>query len=354
MSGAWHSFHGLRVGEIERLTDDAVAITLEVPPALAPVFRFEAGQHLNVRVPGGGDERRTYSVAASALTQRLRIGVRRLEGGAFSPYAVDALTTGDILHVAPPAGAFVLHPRPDAARTVVAVAAGSGITPVLSILTTLLEAEPASRAVLIYGNRTTASVMFLDDLADLKDRWPGRFEVLHVLSREDRDARLLNGRITAERLRELLDAFVPPAAVDAWYVCGPQEMADGVRQGLVAAGVPADRVHSELFHVGDSAPPPIRRLAPAAGVPVTIRLDGRSVHAVAGAEESLLEVALRVRPDAPFACRGGICGTCRARVSGEVETVRDFALEPEERAAGLVLSCQSYPVGGPVTVDYDV
>lgn len=345
---ARHGFYALRVAGVERLTDDAVAITFAVPDDLRAAFRYVAGQHLTVRRPGS-DERRSYSICSSAVGQRLRIGVRRLAGGTFSGWAVDQLEAGAVMEVAPPAGRFTLQPG-NVPRRVVALAAGSGITPVLSIVSTLLEAEPASEGTLVYANRTAASVMFLDEVANLKDRWPSRFTVLHVLSREETGSDLLGGRLTPARLRRMLDTMLP--AADAWYLCGPQAMVAEAQATLLEAGIDPAAIHAELFHAG--AAPPRPSSAASTGCRVTVRLDGRGTQVDAQAGESLLEAALRVRADAPYACRGGICGTCRARVTGAVEVLRDFALEPDERAAGLRLACQSYPTGAEAIVDFDV
>ncbi|MFG3436129.1 1,2-phenylacetyl-CoA epoxidase subunit PaaE [Nonomuraea sp. NPDC047897] len=345
-------FASLRVARVERLCDDAAAITFDVPGELAGRYAFRPGQWLTLRrVVDGREERRSYSICARAGTQP-RIGVREIPDGLFSTWLVRELAAGDEVEVLPPAGAFT----PDLSRPGhhVLVAAGSGITPVVSIASSALD-DPASRVTLLYGNRTAGSVMFADELADLKDRHSARFELYHVLSREPREAELFTGRLDAERLRLLLPALTPVAEVDHWWLCGPYGMVTAARQVLAGLGVPAGRVHHELFYVDEPPPALVRRAGPATGSEVTVMLDGRVTTAKMPEGVPILEGAQLVRPDLPFACRGGVCGTCRAHVvEGEVEMRRNFALEPAEVAAGFVLTCQSYPVSETVTVDYDV
>lgn len=337
-------FATLKVAAVDRLTSDSVALTFDVPEALREAYAFRPGQHLTLRrVVGGADLRRTYSVCASAAGGPLRVAVKRLEGGAFSTWVTDGLRAGDEVQVLPPAGRFGPAVSADRARRYGLVAAGSGITPVLSIAWTVLDVEPESSVVLVYGNRTTRDVMFLTELSDLKDRYPARLQVLHVLSREEQGSELLSGRIDAERLQRLLDTLVPVDAVDEWYLCGPFGMVTAARDVLVAAG--ACQVHVELFHAG--APPP---RAPRAGPPpgastVTALLHGRSTTLSVDPDgEAVLDALLAVRPDAPYACKGGVCGTCRARVTyGAVDMDVNYALEPDELAAGVVLTCQAHP-----------
>ena len=249
-------FNALRVAAVDRLTDDAVALTLDVPGELAASYAFRAGQHLTLRrVLNGQELRRTYSVCASAVSGPLRVAVKRLEGGVFSAWVCDQLLTGDLIDVAPPAGRFGPAVDPARRRRYGLVAAGSGITPVLSVAATVLELEPDSDVVLVYGNRTTRDVMFLDDIADLKDRFPQRLQVLHVLSREQQESALLSGRLDAQRLRELLAAMVSVEQIDEWYCCGPFGVVTAAREVLLELGVRAAQVHVELFHA-DAPPPP--------------------------------------------------------------------------------------------------
>ncbi|HVS42310.1 MAG TPA: 1,2-phenylacetyl-CoA epoxidase subunit PaaE [Candidatus Dormibacteraeota bacterium] len=349
--------HELRVAAVEPLTEDSVTITFDVPDALRDAYDFVQGQHVSVRCRVAGDElRRNYSICTPAGSGVLRIAVKRLEGGAFSSYAHSRLRAGDVLEVMTPTGRFHTALDPARARHHAFIAAGSGITPVLSLLATTLEVEPRSRVTLLYGNRTTASIMFLEELCDLKNRHPARFHLVNVLSRERQESELLSGRLDPERLSRVLDALVDPAGVDEWFVCGPRAMIDGARVTLVARGVDAAHVHGELFHAGADPSPPLPPAATAEGTSrVTVVLDGRSsTFELAPGGERILDAALRVRGDAPFACRDGVCGTCRARVlEGAVTMDRNHALEPSEVDAGFVLACQSHPASPTVTLDFD-
>ncbi|MEU8569173.1 1,2-phenylacetyl-CoA epoxidase subunit PaaE [Streptomyces pathocidini] len=355
-AGRHGAFHPLRVAAVDRLTDDSVAVTFAVPPELRAVYRYEPGQHLALRRAGGGAEiRRTYSICGPATDpdgpRTLRVGVRLVEGGEFSTFALKELAVGDTVDVMAPAGRFVLEPRPGHFAGVVG---GSGITPVLSIASTLLAREPAARFCLIRSDRTAASAMFLEEVADLKDRYPDRFHLVHVLSREEQQAGLDSGRLDEERLTGLLPALLPVESVDGWFLCGPYGMVAGAERALRALGVRRGRVHQEIFHVDEGATArPAPDTAPARGE-VTATLDGRSGNWPVRDGESLLEAVLRNRADAPYACKGGVCGTCRAfLVSGEVRMDRNFALEPEEVEAGYVLACQSHPVTERVELDFD-
>jgi ring-1,2-phenylacetyl-CoA epoxidase subunit PaaE len=345
-------FHSLTVAAVERLTDDAVSITFEVPPELREALAFQPGQHLTLRRELGDEElRRTYSVCTSALTGPLRVAVKRLEGGVFSTWVLDELRAGDAIDVMAPAGSFGPHLDPARSCRYGLIAAGSGITPIVSIAATALEAEPASEVVLVYGNRTTKDVMFLEELADLKDRFPTRLQLLHVLSREEQESELLSGRIDADRLRRLLSALVPVQSIDEWYLCGPFSMVTEGRAVLLEAG--ATQVHVELFHA--DAPPPRAPLPPgqAGEATVTAVLNGRSSTISMSKDEKVLDAVLAVRSDAPFACKGGVCGTCRARViEGQIDMEVNYALEPDELASGLVLTCQSHPVTDVVRLEF--
>jgi ring-1,2-phenylacetyl-CoA epoxidase subunit PaaE len=354
------TFHPLRVTDVERLTPDAVALTFDVPADLREEYAFAPGQHLTLRAVLDGEEvRRSYSICSAPSSGRLRIAVKRLEGGLFSGHALEQVRSGDILDVLRPAGRFGVQLDPANAKHYVAVVAGSGITPVLSILGAVLETEPVSRFTLIYGNRDAGSVMFLEELADHKDRYPERLQLVHVLSREEREAELLSGRIDAAKLDRLLDTLVPPDEVDEWLLCGPFEMIEQVREQLLARGVTNRQVHLELFHVEDG-PVPVRRPSPASGesdadaAEVTVRLDGRTTTFRMPPEGSVLDATLAVRTDAPYACKGGVCGTCRARlVEGEVTMARRYALDDDEVEDGFVLACQSVPVTPKVVLDFD-
>ncbi|WP_433451395.1 2Fe-2S iron-sulfur cluster-binding protein [Streptomyces sp. CA-142005] len=350
-------FHPLPVAEVERITDDSVALTFTVPPELREEYRHAPGQHLALRRQVDGTEiRRTYSICSPAPDpsgagpDTLRVGVRLVEGGAFSAYALKEINAGDVLEVMTPAGRFTLEPAPG---LYAAIVGGSGITPVLSIVSTLLAREPEARFCLIRSDRTAASTMFLEEVADLKDRYPERLQLVTVLSREEQQAGLPSGRLDRERLTGLLPALLPVGEVSGWFLCGPYGLVLGAEQALRELGVDRSRIHQEIFHV-DAGSPPAAAAQALAHSTVTARLDGRSGTWPVRDGETLLETVLRNRPDAPYACKGGVCGTCRAfLVSGEVRMDRNFALETEETEAGYVLACQSHPLTEQVELDFD-
>jgi ring-1,2-phenylacetyl-CoA epoxidase subunit PaaE len=347
------TFHELRIAELEPLCEDAVAVTFEVPDELAADFAFRPGQTLTLRrIVDGADERRSYSLC-SPVGGPLRIAVREVPGGLFSRRLVREARVGERVEVLPPTGLFTAEPTEPAEH--VLVAAGSGITPMLSIAGSVLDGHPDSRVTLLYGNRRSDTVMFADELADLKDRHLDRFQLVHVLSRESRDAELLSGRLDPERVKALVAALVEVPVVDHWWLCGPYGMVTGVRELLAELGVPGERVHQELFHAEDE--PVAARAEEAADgdlSEVTLVLDGRASTLSLPRDRSILDGAQRSRPDLPFACKGGVCGTCRALVcEGETEMRRNFALEEKEVAAGYVLTCQARPLSDRVTVDYD-
>ncbi|MFG3496127.1 2Fe-2S iron-sulfur cluster-binding protein [Streptomyces sp. NPDC047928] len=351
-------FHPLRVSEVERLTDDSVAVTFAVPPELREAFRHTPGQHVTLRRggPHGEEVRRTYSICAPAAPAGeipvLRVGIRLVDGGEFSTYALKELAVGDTVEVMEPMGRFVLAPRPGHFAGIVG---GSGITPVLSIAATLLAQEPDARFCLIRSDRTAASTMFLDEVADLKDRHPDRFQLITVLSREEQQAGLPSGRLDKERLTALLPALLPVGDVDGWFLCGPFGLVLGAEDALRGLGVDRSRIHQEIFHVDDgSAPAAGRAAGEAPHATLTATLDGRSGTWPVREGESLLETVLRSRADAPYACKGGVCGTCRAfLVSGEVRMGRNYALEEDETEAGYVLACQSHAMTPEVRLDFD-
>ena len=343
-------FHCLTVKRVERLTDDSAAITLMVPDDLADAFAFAAGQSLTVR---RGEERRTYSICAPAGAAP-RIGVREVAGGVVSGWLVHTLKAGDTLEVQVPSGTFT--PDLSVPGRHVLIAAGSGITPMMSIAASVLAADDKSTVTLLYGNRRSDTVMFADEVADLKDAHPARMQIVHVLSREPQEVELHSGRLDASRLTALLPATVDVPAVDHWWLCGPHPMvtdAIGVLRGL---GVDGARIHRELFWVGDEPPAEaVHDDAPVGeGASLTVILDGRSSTLTLPAGTPVLDGAQKARPDLPFACKGGVCGTCRARVtSGAAVMRRNYALEQREIDAGYVLTCQALPETDEITVDYD-
>ena len=350
MAGSRAGFHPLTVARVDPLTGDSAAVTFDVPPRLADRFAFAPGQSVTIR---RGGERRSYSICAAA-GRPPRIGVREVAGGAVSGWLVHEVRPGDVIDVQAPSGSFT--PDLETPGHHVLIAAGSGITPVLSIAGSVLAAQGKSAVTLLYGNRRNDSVMFADEIADLKDAYPERICLVHVLSREPQEVELFNGRLDAAKLRSLLPVTVDVAAVDHWWLCGPFGLVEGAIDLLTELGVPRRRIHRELFYVEDTAPAPAAHAeAPAGpGAEVTVLLDGRSSTVTVPHGTPVLDGAQRVRPDLPFACKGGVCGTCRARlVDGEVTMRRNYALEQEELDAGYVLTCQSLPVSDQITVDYD-
>jgi ring-1,2-phenylacetyl-CoA epoxidase subunit PaaE len=352
-------FVPLEVLAVDRLTHDSVVVRFRPEPGMS----FDAGQHLVLRRFVDGEElRRTYSICASALSSELRIGVKLLEGGAFSEWVNAVLAPGEVIEARAPAGRFT--PRLDAgvSQRHVAIAAGSGITPIISIVTTVLEAEPASTVALWYGNKTSTDIMFLEELCDLKDRFPARFEVLFFTSREEQEVELLSGRLDADRVKRLLGELEDPAGVDEWWLCGPFSMVTDVRSTLIEAGADQRRVHLELFHVDGELPRAARAARSAAHhewggrvSQVTVLLGGRAtVLQVPFDGDSVLDALTKSRSDAPYSCKSGACGTCRARlVEGEVEMDVVYALEPDEIERGYVLMCQSHPTTEQVRIEVE-
>jgi ring-1,2-phenylacetyl-CoA epoxidase subunit PaaE len=346
-------FHSLTVAGVERLTADSAAVTFAVPADLRAAYAFKAGQSLTLRrTIDGTEHRRSYSICAP-VGAAPRVGVREVPGGLFSSWLVRDLAVGDTVEVMTPAGTFQADPA--AAGRHLCIAAGSGITPVLSIAASAL-VNPRSQVTLLYGNRKTDTVMFAEELADLKNRYPDRLELVHVLSREPRDVELFSGRLDAGRLRRLLALLVPLRSIDHVWLCGPFGLITDARAVLDELGFPRDRVHFELFFVDE--PPPELHHAEAViegrTSDVTIVLDGRTTTAAMPQDRSILDAAAAIRSDLPFACKGGVCGTCRARVTtGEVDMRRNYALGDDEVERGFVLTCQSRPVSAAVTVDFD-
>lgn len=347
-------FHRLSVAAVQHLCDDAVAITFAVPDELQPDFAFRPGQSVTLRKRlDSTEQRRSYSICAPA-GQPPRIGVREVPGGALSTWLVRDLRPGDEVEVQTPAGTFAAEPEVGTRH--VLIAAGSGITPILSIAASVLR-QPNSHVTLLYGNRHVNSVMFAEELADLKDSYRARFELIHVLSREPRGVDLFSGRLDAARIRALLQTLVPIDAVDHFWLCGPLGMVVDAQRVLRDLGVPDDRVHRELFFVEDVAPQSVQHIEATADGPtseVTVVLDGRSSTLSLPRHSTVLDAAQRSRDDLPFACKGGVCGTCRAKVTiGTVDMRRNYALETAEVDAGFVLTCQSFPCSDTVTIDFD-
>jgi ring-1,2-phenylacetyl-CoA epoxidase subunit PaaE len=347
-------FYELRVAAVERLCEDAAAVTFELPDSLEPDFAFQPGQSLTLRRTVDGEEqRRSYSICSPVGTP-LRIGVRAVAGGALSEWLVNEVRVGDPVEMQPPSGTFVADPVNPGRH--VMIAAGSGITPILSIAASVLQ-NAQSRAVVFYGNRRANSIMFVEELSDLKDTYGPRLELVHVLSREPRGAERFSGRLDANRVRQLLQTLVPVDAVDHFWLCGPYGMVTDADEVLRGLGVLEERIHQELFFVEDLAPPVSRHPESAASVPtsaVTIILDGSTSTLDLARDIPVLDGAQQSRGDLPFACKGGVCGTCRAKViEGTVDMRRNYALEKSEVAEGFVLTCQALPTSDTLTVDFD-
>ncbi len=348
-------FHPLTVTVVEHDTADALVVTLAVPAELADVYAFAPGQHVTLRtVLDGDDVRRSYSICAPAGAA-LRVGIKRVPGGRFSMWAHEHLRPGVEVDVLPPTGGFTCPPVAGAARHVAALAAGSGITPIIGIVASLLAAEPDTTVTVAYLNRTTADTMFLDELHDLKDRHLGRLALWHLLTREPTDAALVDGRPDAAALAGLIAKGVLPADADAWYLCGPLALVADARTALVAAGVPDAHVHTELFGTGAAAPAePVVAADADVVATLTAQLLGRRTALPVQAGETLLAAVSRARPDAPFSCRSGVCTTCRALVREGSATMRVcYGLEPGEVAAGYVLTCQATPTSPVLDLDFD-
>jgi ring-1,2-phenylacetyl-CoA epoxidase subunit PaaE len=352
-------FHPLTVASVTRETRDAVAVTFAVPEALRDAFRHAPGQHVTLRADvEGQDLRRSYSICSAVQDGTLRIAVKKAAGGAFSTWANDALRPGAVIEVMPPMGHFGVPLDAGAAHRYVAFAAGSGITPVLSVIKSTLAAEPRTAFTLFYANRASSTVMFRDELGALKDTYMARFNLVHVLSREAQDIALLHGRIDEQRAGALLDHWVPQGNADAVFVCGPESMMDAVAAALRARGYPDARIRIERFAASIPKHTHVARPLVAqaqAQCEVTVIQDGvRRSYALAKGEDNILDAGLRNGIELPYSCKGGVCATCRCRlVEGEVDMDVNFALEDYEVARGFVLACQSYPVTDKVVVDFD-
>jgi ring-1,2-phenylacetyl-CoA epoxidase subunit PaaE len=354
MAGA--EFHTVTISSIEPLTPEAVCVSLEIPDELRARFAHTPGQHLIFRTNiDGEDVRRSYSICTSANEAFPSVGIKHLDGGLFSTFVHDALAVGDSIEVTPPTGDFVLDPNPNSTNNYVAFAAGSGITPVLSMIRTVLEIEPHSTFTLVYGNKTGQTVMFLEELDELKGRYLDRFVIFHVLSRESNNIPILEGRIDRQKVERMLATVIDAETVAGWYLCGPRGMVEDAQQVLMDHGVPERDIHDELFYAGEVTASMVAQ-DDVVGSTVKFTLGGRtSTATVATDGKPILDHVLAIRPDGPFSCRSGACASCRAQVTkGEVVMERNWSLSSEEVASGQILTCQAHPVSELVELTYDV
>lgn len=353
-------FYALKITEMRREIADAVSLRFAVPDALKTAFRFAPGQHLTLRANIDGEEvRRNYSICAAPDDGELRVAIKQIAGGRFSTWANNALAAGQVLDVMPPHGSFTWKFDESSTRSYVAFAGGSGITPILSLMKTALMTEPKSRFTLFYGNRSSASIMFLEEIAALKDRFIGRVQICHFLEEEEGDFAIFNGRLDAHKISAVLQDLVDPADIDTAFICGPGPMMDAVEAGLTQAGVPQERILIERFTVGAMSEAQLAAARAlergAAGKPVKVTIDGRRRTIAFDAERgSILENARVAGLAAPFACKAGVCATCRAKVlKGKVKMKQNYGLSSEEVAQGYVLTCQAVPMSDDVELDYD-
>ena len=360
-------FHDLTVARVTPEAAGAVALTLAVPPELEGTFAFEPGQFLTLRTElNGEDVRRNYSICSTRRhyqgARELQVGIRPMEGGLFSNWAATQLKAGDTLAVMPPDGRFVIK-KPRALHRV-GFAAGSGITPILSIIASTLEESDTAKFTLIYGNRRMSSVMFNEALQDLKDKYKNRLTLIHILSRQAQEVPLLEGRIDAAKVQQLIDTLLPARSMDEVFICGPEAMIDAAETALLKAGVPQDRIYTERFTSPrlEALSPEQRRAAveqpdpqaPTGQVALTVVIDGKTHEMSMRRDQHVLDVALSAGLDLPYSCKAGVCCTCRAKVlDGSVVMDKNFTLEAEEMDQGFVLSCQARPTADRVTVSYD-
>lgn len=351
-------FHPLKVREVRRETADCVSIRFEIPDHLAELFRFSQGQNITIRRGSGKEEiRRSYSICSSPLDQELRVAVKEVPEGQFSRFANRELRPGDVLEVLPPSGKFYTALDKNRSASYLAIAAGSGITPILSIIKTTLATEPKSSFTLLYGNRNRSAIIFREELEALKNRYMDRFSLIHILSREETEIPILSGRIDAAKCQELNRKLVDFSTMDDIFLCGPLPLIESVRDWLTAQGISSKHIHFELFNtpVRSRVLPERKAETQANNSTVTVIVDG--IHHQFSLNydgDSVLDAAVAAGADLPYACKGGVCATCKARlIKGSVEMDANFALEKEELDSGFILTCQSHPRTEEVTVDFD-
>lgn len=354
-------FHKLQVKEVRQETADCVSIEFTVPPALQHDFVFEQGQNITIKKEIEGEEiRRSYSICSAPFENELRVAVKKVDGGKFSDYANSDLKAGDELDILPPTGKFNTKLKSENVKQYLAFAAGSGITPVISIIKTSLQTEAGSSFTLVFGNRGRSSIIFFEELEGLKNKYLNRFNFINILSREKTDAPINSGRIDLNKLTEL-NKLIDYKNTDDFFICGPEEMIFCVKEFLEATGIEQKKIHFELFTTPGQKQLAVgkKQLAVTSDTPkskITIKLDGRSFDFELGFNgENILDAALKQGADLPFACKGGVCCTCKARLlEGEVEMEVNWGLEQEEVEQGFILTCQSHPITEKVVVDFDI
>ena len=353
-------FHSLRVKKIEKETEECVSIEFVVPQELRDIFQFKQGQNLTIKKVFNGEElRRSYSICTSPFDNKLKVAVKKAEGGIFSTWANEELKTDDYLDVLPPTGKFYTELNPSQKKNYVAFAAGSGITPILSIIKTTLITEPKSEFTLVYGNRTKNSIIFKEELEALKDKFIDRFRIYHILSRELTDVEINNGRIDVNKLELLFSKLIDIKTSDEFFVCGPEEMIFCIKGYLEGRGVVSDKIHFELFTVPGEKKSEVRgrksEIDEGPKAKVSVKLDGIMFDFdLAYESESVLDAALKQGADLPYACKGGVCTTCKAKlIEGKVSMDVNWGLEPEEVEKGYILTCQSHPQTKKIIVDFD-
>jgi ring-1,2-phenylacetyl-CoA epoxidase subunit PaaE len=354
-------FHNLRVADVKRETADSVSVRFELPAELRDKFAFKAGQHLTFKREFNGEElRRNYSLCVAPHEGMLKIGIKKIAGGAFSTWANELLKPGDTLDVMAPHGSFTWDFNAASTRHYAGFAGGSGITPILSLIKTALDSEPNARFTLFYGNRVSAGIMFLEELAGLKDRYIDRLAIYHFLEDEEEEIELFNGRLDAAKCADILANLIKPEDTDAFFICGPGPMMDAIEEALLARDIAKNRILIERFTTGplsQAQAEAARALEEkAAGLKMSVTLGGRRVNVTFDpANHSILDNVRAAGMPAPFACKGGVCATCRAKVtSGKVEMKVNYGLSEEEVAEGFVLTCQATPVSEGVVLTYDV
>lgn len=356
-------FHPLTVKDVKRETEDTVSVAFDVPAELAIDYTFKQGQYLTFKKEINGEElRRSYSICRSPLDGELRVAIKKVDGGKFSTYANESLKVGDVMETMTPMGRFYTEINAENAKNYVAFAAGSGITPVMAHMRTVLQSEPKSNFTLVYGNKTTSSIVFREEIEDLKNEYMDRLKVFHILSREENEIPIFMGRIDEEKCGLLMKYFIDPETIDEVFVCGPAPMIDAVKAQCANAGLDRKQVHFELFTspavlaASKSEASRVEQVRNDGFVSkVKIILDGIATEFTMDAKsDNILDAAMKQGADLPYACKGGVCATCRAKIDqGTVRMDINYGLEPDELERGFVLTCQAHPTSSEVVVNFD-